>query len=159
MIVGAMVGAAAADRPSSAAAPVFSSDTSSDSTFSDSQTESDPTTSTTEPQSLDTVVLDIEKFVERARGLTFKQRVDVRLASDSEFRQLLQTKLDKLQTSMRESQQVLGALGLIPVGFDLIKNEQTLLSIATGGFYSPGSNQVVVRADTITPFIRQVIAH
>src|SRR5205823_4998735 len=45
-----------------------------------------PTTTTT-PEQLNQVIDDIEKFVERERGLTFKQTVPVKLAGENEFAQ------------------------------------------------------------------------
>jgi hypothetical protein len=166
VIVGALVGAAAADRPPSLGAlAVTSSSASSDDTTAstDSSGSSDSSdsgaTTTTTPPSLDTVVLDIETFVEHERGLKFKQHVDVELADDSEFQQLLLSEFDKHQAANQEDQQVLTALGLVPPRFDVVKNERSLLAIAVGGFYDPETKRLVIRAATVTPFTRQVIAH
>lgn len=154
IIVGILVGESSRDTSITAAAPVTSSDASTDSTSSESDT-----TTTTEPQSLDTVVLEIETFVERERGLKFKRPVAVSLAGEGEFQSLLLADFDKQRPSLVEAQQVLGALGLVPPGFDLIEEERSLLSIAVGGFFEPESKRLVVRAAKITPFVREVLAH
>lgn len=155
IIVGALIGASAADRPVNTAAPITLPEPSTeDSTSSESET-----TTTTEPQVLDDVVLEIQEFVERERGLEFKRPVDVSLAAEGEFERLLLADFDKQRTALLEGQQVLRALGLVPPGFDLIAEERSLLSIAVVGFYDPETKRLVVRAAKITPFVREVLAH
>jgi hypothetical protein len=158
IIVGALIGASAAEDPVSslAFAPQSSSDEGGAS--SSSSSESDPTT-TTEPQSLSAIVLDIERFVERERGLKFKDQVPVSLAADSDFERRLSGELDSERSALLEEQAVLRALGLVPPDFDLVKEERSLLSIAVVGFYDPKTKALVVRATSITPFVREVIAH
>lgn len=154
IIVGALIGATAAHGPINVAAPVTSSDASTDSTSSESNT-----TTTTEPQSLDAVVLEIEQFVERERGLKFKRPVDVSLAGEGEFQNRLLPEFDKQRATFLEEQQVLTAAGLVPPGFDMIKEERSLLSIGIVGYYDPESTALVVRGTEITPFVREVLAH
>ena len=156
VIVGALIGASAADRPRSFAAPITSSDESTESTSSES--ESDPTT-TTSPQSLEDIVLEIEHFVERERGLKFKQPVDVSIASDDEFDRLLQADVDKQRESLLEAQAVLSALGLIPPDFDLIAAEESLVKIAAVGRFDLETKKLVVRGTRVTPFVRHILAH
>jgi hypothetical protein len=155
IIIGALVGASAADRPVNVAAPITIPKTTTD----DSTSSESDTTTTTEPQSLDAVVLEIEKFVERERGLKYKQPVAVDLAGESEFQRLLLADFDKQRTSLLEGEQVLSALGLVPPDFDLVAEERSLLAIAVTGFYDPESKRLVVRATKITPFVREVLAH
>ena len=167
VIVGVLVGRSSGDNPLSTAAVVTSSDSSTDSSTdssSDSATDSSTdsssdTTTTTQPPSLDSVVLDIEKFVEQQRGLKYKDKVDVSLVGEGEFQQLLLADFDKQRASLLEEQQVLDALGLVPAGFDVVKEEKSLLSIAVLGFYDPATKRLVVRATSITPFSREVLAH
>jgi hypothetical protein len=165
VIVGVLVGKSSGDNPLATAAAVTSSDSSTD-TSTDSSTDSasdstssESATTTTAPPSLDSVVLDIEKFVEQERGLTFKQKVDVTLVGDAEFQQMLLSDFDTQQRSLLEEQQVLDALGLVPAGFDVAKEEKSLLSIAVLGFYDTKTKRLVVRATSITPFSREVLAH
>ncbi|MEY2447290.1 MAG: hypothetical protein QOH79_766, partial [Acidimicrobiaceae bacterium] len=116
IIVGALVGASAADRSLTVAAPVTTSDASTAASSSESDT-----TTTTEPPSLDAVVLEIERFVERERGLKYKRPVPVTLAGEGEFQRLLLADFDKQRASLLEGQEVLRALGLVPPDFDLVK--------------------------------------
>ena len=158
IIVGALIGASTSDNPidSIALSPQSSSDDGS--AASSSSSESDPTT-TTAPPSLSAVVLDIEQFVERERGLQFKDHVPVRLASESEFQQLLRTQLEGGRAALLEEQDVLRAIGLVPRDFDFLKEQQSLLSISAVGFYNPATKALAVRAADVTPFVREVIAH
>ena len=159
IIVGALVGVTAAqDNSITAAAPATTSESSPDSTDESSDSDSDPTT-TTAPESLDAVVLDIQEFVERERGLEFKQPVDVSLAGEGEFQSRLLEEFDEMEASLVEGQQVLSALGLVPSDFDLVEEERTLLSIGVLGFYDPESKELVVKGTDTTPFVRQVLAH
>ena len=153
IIVGALVGASSSDNRISVAAPVTSTAES-----TDASSESD-TTTTTAPQDLNSVALDIEKFVERERGLKYKQPVSVRLAGEGEFQDLLLTDFAKQRAMLLEEQQVLVALGLVPPGTDLVSEERSLLAIGVVGFYDPESKQLVVRGSDVTPYVREVLAH
>jgi hypothetical protein len=154
VIVGALVGATASNGPITVTAPVTTSPASTDSSSSELGT-----TTTTAPPSLDSVVLDIEAFVERERGLKFKRPVAVSLAAESEFQSKLLTDFEKQRAALLEEQQVLGALGLLPPAFDLVKQERSLLSVGVVGFYDPESKELVVRGTAVTPFVREVLAH
>jgi hypothetical protein len=158
IIVGALIGASAADNPVSPIALVPQPSTDESSASDSSSSESDPTT-TTEQESLSAIVLDIERFVERERGLEFKEDVSVRLASEGEFQRMLSAQLDGDRAALLEAQEVLRAIGLVPPDFDLVKEQQSLLSIAAAGFYLPKTKELVVRAASVTPFVREVIAH
>jgi len=161
IIVGGLLGASVArDRPELTAAPSTTSDPSSATSSDDSESESDRgTTTTTEPESLEEVVLEIQEFVERERGLQFEEPVDVTLAGEDDFNAQLLEDFDEMQTSLVEGQQVLSALGLIPSDFDLIEEERALLSIGVVGFYDPETKELVVKGTEITPFVRTVLAH
>ena len=145
----------AANPPTTVTTPrrVPSPSSSSDATSSSSA----PTT--TEPQDLNAVVQDIERFVERERGLKFKQPVDVHLAGEGEFQDRLLKDFDKERPALLEEQQVLSALGLLPVGADVVADSRSLLEIGVVGFYDPETKQLVVRGTSITPYVREVLAH
>jgi hypothetical protein len=114
---------------------------------------------TTAPQDLDAAVLDIEKFVEQERGLKFKTTVDVHLAGEGEFQSRLLRDFDKERPAVLEEQEVLSALGLVPKGSDLVEDSRSLLSAGVVGFYDPETKQLVVRGTTVTPYVREVLAH
>jgi hypothetical protein len=129
----------------------------SDSTGSGGGTESGGTSDT--QQDLEQAVLDIQAFVERERGLTFKQDVDVQLANDRELEALLEEEFTKDRPALLESQQVLRALALVSPTFDLTEAERTLLNGSVLGFYDPETKKLVVRGTEVTPFVREVLAH
>jgi len=113
----------------------------------------------TSPQDLDSVVNDIERFVEQQRGLTFKNKVDVHLAGDGEFQDRLLKDFDEERPSLLEQQEVLTALGLITPGTDVVADSKSLLEIGVVGFYDPKTKQLVVRGTSLTPYVREVLAH
>jgi len=166
VIIGVLISENSGGRPladafrnrssSSADSATDSSDSATDSSDSSG---SGGTTTTTAPQDLDAVVLDIEQFVERERGLKFKQRVHPVLAGEGEFQQKLLADFDKERPGLQEMQEVLTALGLVPPGTDVVAAERSLLDIGVVGFYDPESKQLVVRGTTITPYVREVLAH
>jgi hypothetical protein len=161
VVIGVIVGVAVANGTSDglrAVAPLVPTTSSSESSSQESSPR-ESTTTTTEPQDLNAVVLEIEKFVERERGLKFKQPVAVRLAGEGEFQRLLLSDFDKQRPALGEEQQVLTALGLVPKGTDVVQDERSLLSIGVVGFYDPETKQLVVRGAAITPYVRQVLAH
>jgi len=123
-----------------------------------SSSSSDPTT-TTSPQDLETVVADIERFVEQQRGLTYKNKVDVHLAGEGEFQDRLLQDFEEERPSLLEQQEVLTALGLISPGTDVVAESKSLLEIGVVGFYDPKTKQLVVRGTSITPYVREVLAH
>jgi hypothetical protein len=108
---------------------------------------------------LQSTVLDIQAFVEKQRGLKFKQDVDVQLVDDNQLAQLLQKDFDKERPSILETQEVLRALALISPKFDLTNAEQTLLDTSVLGFYDPETKKLVVRGTDVTPFTRDTLAH
>jgi hypothetical protein len=108
---------------------------------------------------LKSTVLDIQAFVEKERGLKFKQDVDVELVNDVQLAQLLQKDFDKERPSILETQEVLRALALISPKLDLTTAEQTLLDSSVLGFYDPETKKLVVRGTDVTPFVRDTLAH
>lgn len=165
VLLGALVGrstndelAGSAVAPTTSTAPRRTAPSTSSSDASSSSSEPRSTT-TTEPQDLNSVVQDIEKFVERERGLTYKNPVDVHLAGEGEFQTRLLKDFDKERPGLVEEQQVLTALGLVPAGTDVVADSKSLLAIGVVGFYDPETKQLVVRGSTITPYVREVLAH
>jgi hypothetical protein len=149
VILGVLVAESRSDDPRNAAtAPTSSS----------SQRRATTTTTTT-PDDLESVVLDIETFVERERGLKFKHHVPATLADDAEFQRQLLSEFDAASAGLTESQQGLIALGLIPPDTDLAEAERSLLSISAVGFYSTKTKELVVRGKSLSPYVREIIAH
>jgi hypothetical protein len=160
-LVGALVGWSMNDNDTlsrSASPPVLTVPRST-TTEPSTTTTTEPSTTTTAPADLDAVVLDIEKFVERERGLTFKNPVDVHLAGEGEFQSRLLKDFDKERPGLVEEQEVLRAVGLVDPGADVVADYRSLLEIGVVGFYDPESKQLVVRGTDTTPYVREVLAH
>ena len=157
VLLGALVGRAANDDVSSSARPPTTVTAPRSTTTRPPGSTTAPTT--TAPQDLETVVLDIERFVERERGLKFKNKVDVHLAGEGEFQDRLLADFDKDRPGLVESQQVLTAVGLVPRGTDIVADFRSLLEIGVVGFYDSETKQLVVRGTAITPYVREVLAH
>lgn len=121
------------------------------------------------------VVPELQAFVEQARGLKFKTPVDVKALSDTDFRR----RLDELEaeaeaeaeeeegkdagdaaaTANEDLAGVLRALGLLEEGVDLDAEAEKLGGDAIAGFYDPETNELVVRGDHPSPFVRSTIVH
>lgn len=117
---------------------------------------------------IEAVVPGLQAFVEKARGLTFKEPVDVKALSDADFRR----RLDELDASDEATDPaastdpddedlagVLRALGLLDDGVDLAEEADKLSGDAIAGFYDPESNELVVRGTDPTPYVRSTIVH
>jgi len=147
-----------AGAPSTTSPLATDSESSATESSSESGGANSSSSSSGEPD-LQTAVLDIQKFVERERGLTFKTNVEVQLASAAELTRMLDEELAKEGAGIAESQQVLRALGLIPPTFDLAKAQRDLLDNTVLGFYDPETKKLVVRGTEVTPFVRDTLAH
>jgi hypothetical protein len=140
-----------------------SSDSTDSSNSSDSgaggSNSTDSSESSSSSSDLQSTVKDIQAFVEKQRGLKFKQDVDVQLVDDNQLAQLLQQDFDKERPSILETQEVLRSLAMISPKFDLTSAEQTLLDSSVLGFYDPETKKLVVRGTDVTPFVRDTLAH
>jgi hypothetical protein len=105
----------------------------------------------------------IMKFVEGARGLTYKHPVKVTLLADEAFKRRLRGTGDKPDAKeverIRTNEKVLRALGLLEKGVDLQKATDSLLDSAVAGFYDTEHDDLVVRGSNLTPFVRTTFAH
>ncbi|HEV3226566.1 MAG TPA: hypothetical protein VGZ52_07020 [Acidimicrobiales bacterium] len=165
VILGVVIGSSANQDPTPTAAPFPTTTTAEPSFAGPSSTEGSSASSsavptpTTAPQDVNAVILEIEQFVERERGLKYKQQVAVHLATESEFQAQLFKNFDKERASLIEEGQVLTATRLLPDGSDVVADERSLLSIGVVGFYDPESKELFVRGTATTPYVRQVLAH
>src|SRR5436190_13000215 len=158
VIVGVLVGESTSNDGTDTAAVFPRSTASTESSDSTKSTESSESTSSSSDD-LDTVVADIEAFVERERGLKFKQRVKPRLAGEGEFQRLLLEDFDKARPGLVAMQEVLTATGLIDPGTDVVDQERSLLDVGVVGAYFPQTKELVVRGTKVTPYVREVLAH
>ena len=131
---------------------------------STSSTSSAPSSSvgsstTAAPGGIEAVVPALKAFVERERGLAFKEPVDVTLLEDDAFEaRLLENEDDDLD-EVRDAEAVLRAMGLLDAGVDLAETVRELSAGSVLGFYDPATDELVVRGATATPYVRLVLVH
>lgn len=111
------------------------------------------------PEELDAEIAELSEFVERERGLPFLEPVDVVLADEATFDQLLFADFDEGAESLAETSRILQALGLIDAGVDLDELLRQLLGAGVLGFYDPETGELVIRGQAITPYTRQTLVH
>jgi hypothetical protein len=107
------------------------------------------------------VLPELERFVEKQRGLRFTTPVRADLLDDAAFtdrlRQVNSRDADPARTAA--SQVSLTALGLLPPGTDLQAQTDRLLGAAVAGYYDPKTKALVVRGSRATPGVRATLAH
>jgi hypothetical protein len=116
--------------------------------------------STAAPASpIQAVVPELEQFVERTRGLRFKQPVKVELLGDAAFVERLRGADERDVDALQKAEGFLRALHLIGGDVQLEHALDTLLASAVAGFYDPKTKALVVRGGEATPYVRSVLAH
>ena len=102
------------------------------------------------------------RFVQDARGLAFKEPVEVELLTDDAFRARLAEIIDEDKPSREEfenDERVLKALGLVEGDIDLEEALNALYSDAVAGFYQPEDDALVVRGDRFSPYVKVTFVH
>jgi hypothetical protein len=108
---------------------------------------------------LDAAVLELQSFVERQRGLRFKQPVDSSLLDDKAFRKRVTESDEDDDEEVEKAEAVLRGLGLLKSGVDLGRALDEFAAAAVVGFYDSEEDQLVVRGGSITPFVRSTLVH
>ena len=102
----------------------------------------------------------LKAFVERERGLSFKQPVKVTLLANAAFEaRLRQTEKEEDLEDLRDTGTVLQAVGLLDAGVDLVAEVQRYSAGAVLGFYDTETKELVVRGAEPTPFVRSILVH
>lgn len=104
-------------------------------------------------------VAELKRYVEKARGLTFKNEVEVTVLSSADFKARVLQEFDKETDELRKQGQYLQALGLVPAGQDPVEVQKNLLGEGVLGFYDPITKALVVKGDKIGPFFREIVVH
>ena len=105
-------------------------------------------------------VCDAARFIEDLRGRPFRTFPVVEFAADDEFeRRLLEDVDAESIEETRVQGEVLGSLGLVPPGTDLVEVTELSLELGVVGFYDPVTKELVVRGGEIDPFVELVIVH
>lgn len=123
--------------------------------------EATPTTTSPPPtrEQVDATIAELQRFVEKARGLTFKHPVPVTLLDDAAFRARLAEDDDFDPEELATTTKVLRALKLLEEGVDLRTAAESLLGDAVLGFYDPEKDDLVVRGVALTPGVRSTLVH
>jgi hypothetical protein len=99
-------------------------------------------------------------FVEQVRGRPFKEFPVVEFADEGDFQQRLLDDIDAEDIADTEqSGRVLGSLGLVPEGTDLVEVMTQSLEIGVVGFYDTESKELVVRGSELDLYAELVIVH
>ncbi|MCX7620898.1 MAG: hypothetical protein N2037_08665 [Acidimicrobiales bacterium] len=101
----------------------------------------------------------LSRFVEERRGLRFREPVDVDVLAPGDFRTRVLAEFDKDLETLKAQGDLLIALGMVPADLDVVDAQRKLLGDGVLGFYDPVTKALVVRADRITPFFRQILVH
>ena len=115
-----------------------------------------------EAAGLQALVPELERFVERARGLAFKAPVKVTLLGDADFRARLAEANRRTDDDLQDvaaADEVLTALGLLAAHVDLAEAVDGLLGSSVAGFYDPRTDELVVRGEEPTPAVRVTLVH
>lgn len=112
------------------------------------------------PEGTPQEVCDAARFVEDFRGRPFQTFPVVEFADEGEFQERLLDDVDQESIDSTETQgDVLGSLGLIVPGVDLVDVTTQSLEIGVVGFYDPVSKELVIRGSDIDPFVELIIVH
>ena len=112
-----------------------------------------------DPRAINAVVPELRAFVERERGLTFTEDVEVELLDDDEFRERLHGTDDEDDEGVAGDEATLKALGLIEPDVDLAADLEKLTGSAVVGFYDTETNELVVRGGALTPAVKVTLVH
>jgi len=131
-----------------------------------------PTSATTAPASqpapapaaapgspLDVLVRQLQGFVERERGLSFKAPVKVSILDDAAFRAKVTAIDDEDRKEIEKAQAILRAMGLLGRDVDLVKAVQDFGGAGIAGIYDPETDELAVRGGELTPSVRVTLAH
>lgn len=109
-------------------------------------------------------VCDAARFVEDFRGRPFQTFPIVEFADDADFqerfRELNDESLDdEAIAETKVGSEVLGSLGLIAPGVDLLDVSRQLSELSVVGFYDTESMELLVRGTDVNPYVELIIVH
>ncbi|MCP5028062.1 MAG: hypothetical protein GY929_17440 [Actinomycetia bacterium] len=98
-------------------------------------------------------------FVEQETGRPFRAFPTIELAADEEFEARLLADLHESREDIDRDGHLLAALGLLDPSDDLYTSMRSLLGVGVVGFYAPETDELVVRGNTVTPYVAETVAH
>lgn len=106
------------------------------------------------------VVDDLVAFVEKERGLKFKEEVAMVFQSEKEFlEEIEEGSGDYYEPDAADSYVALKALNLVDGKLDLSTMEDPLQGGGLAGFYDSYYDELVVQGTDPTPFVRLILVH
>lgn len=108
------------------------------------------------------------RFVQEQRGLRFERPVKVSLLGDDAFRARLrrapsedeeEPEAEERDEDPDKQERVLRAFGIIGAGVDLEKVLESFYTDSVAGYYDNKKDDLVVRGDKLSPYIRSVLVH
>ena len=107
---------------------------------------------------LDEIVVQLQSFVERARGLRYKTPVKVTILKDAPFIERLDASSSPDVTDLHAEEATLRALRLLPDDVDVAQERKRDLERVLG-FYDPATKELYVKGVGTTPYARYVLVH
>jgi len=107
-------------------------------------------------------IAELKSFVEKERGLKFKEEVDVTLLSEAEFKKYVATSSEESAEAgddIASGQVVFEALGLIDKNIDLDALGDKIAGQGVLGWYDSEADKLFVRGNRITPFLKTILVH
>ncbi len=115
------------------------------------------------PTGWDPRVVELVRFVERARGLDFDRAVPTRFLSEDDFRAEVTTAADDLGDEERRQLEafegVFRAIGLVEGEVDLFEEVNELQGGGVLAYYDTDEEEVVVRGTEMTVGVRATLVH
>ncbi|MGH9178727.1 MAG: hypothetical protein ACRD0N_09265 [Acidimicrobiales bacterium] len=123
-----------------------------------SSTTAAPST-TAPPTGVEAVVPSLQAFVEKERGLAFRQPVKVTLLADGPFEARVRESDEEDLEELRDAEAVLEAMFLLDREVDLAEEVERFSAGAILGFYDTETKELVVRGREPTPYVRTILVH
>ena len=125
----------------------------------DLPTEPNPAPPVTTPSPVKAAIPELQDFVEKERGLTFRRPVRVQVLADENFERRIRRLTRMTLVEARRRQRLMQALGVIgpEVDFKLVQEMSDVSSIL--GIYDARTSSLVVRGGELTPLVRSVLVH
>ncbi|MET0880094.1 MAG: hypothetical protein ABWZ14_00985 [Acidimicrobiales bacterium] len=112
---------------------------------------------------LDTLIPDLQAFVEEERGLEFQEDIDLEILDDAAYADRAESDFAEDLVDTREdlenSAAALQALGLWPADTDPVDVVSQFAAVGSLGYYDPATGAMVVRGSADTPNLRITLVH
>jgi hypothetical protein len=118
-----------------------------------------PAPTPADPDAIRARARELQRFVERERGLPFTRDVEVEVLETEAFKTRVLAEFDKERPALETQGRLLQATGLLPADLDAVEAQRQLLGDGVLGFYDPVTEALVVRGSADTPMLREIMVH